>query len=494
MLDNIDSINPAEQLIDFGCDVKTNIIKVLGVGGGGGNAVNHMYKYGIKDVDFIVANTDNQALEVSEVPVKIQLGQTLTEGLGAGNNPERGRNAALESHNEICQALGIPVDGNINQPLPTKMLFVTAGMGGGTGTGAAPVISKLAKDSGILTVAIVTLPFRFEGPKRVNQAIEGLRELADNVDSLLVVDNELVLQQYGEEAVDDAFAMADDVLTKAAKGIAEIITTKGHVNVDFADVNTVLKDSGIALMGTGYGEGEDRDLKCIEAALNSPLLSNNNITGAKNMLINVMSSKDHKLTMNELARINKYVQKAAGRRGDLIWGKSEDNTLGDRLSVTLVVSGFRSSKIVNPYDDESSDFFDDDENLSPIILTEVGDGDDKAEAKAKEAGDAKPESADAAQAATENTNAETTVEEHKSGDEVDLGDVDQSLYDDINTASDTEDEDRVIEPSSNFKPVDFAAVSDMDSYERTPAYQRKGLQLSINNYDPKFKRITLNEA
>lgn len=493
MHDNIDANPPADQLIDFGCDVRTNIIKVLGVGGGGGNAVNHMFKYGIKDVDFIVANTDNQALEISEVPVKIRLGQTLTEGLGAGNNPERGRNAALESHNELCQALGIPPDGNITGPLPTKMLFVTAGMGGGTGTGAAPVITKIAKDAGILTVAIVTLPFRFEGPKRVNQAIEGLKDLADNVDSLLVVDNELVLKHYGDEAVDDAFAAADDVLTKAAKGIAEIITTRGHVNVDFADVNTVLKDSGIALMGTGYGEGENRAIKCIEAALNSPLLSNNNITGAKNMLINVMSSKDHKLTMNELNRINRYVQKAAGKRADLIWGKSEDNTLGDRLSVTLVVSGFKSSKIVNPFDDDNSDFFEDDDSLGQIIITDDGQTDADNEEVASETADETPAQTDAETGNDVAEEPQADEQAHQSGDEVDLGDVDQSLYDDEATADD-EEEDRVIEPSGNFKPIDFASLSNMDSYDRIPAYQRKGLQLNINNYDPKYKRTPLNEA
>lgn len=494
MLDNIEDNTPVENgILDFGDCKSPNIIKVLGVGGGGGNAVNHMHEYGIKDVDFIIANTDNQALEASTVPVKIQLGASLTEGLGAGNCPERGRNAALESHNDICQALQLSPDGNNGESLATKMLFVTAGMGGGTGTGAAPVISKIAKDAGILTVAIVTLPFRFEGPKRVTQAIEGLRQLAENVDSLLVVDNELVLQQYGEEAVDDAFAYADDVLTKAAKGIAEIITTRGHVNVDFADVSTVLKDSGIALMGTGVGEGENRDIKAIEAALKSPLLSNNNIKGAKNMLINVMSSKDHKLTMKELARINKYVQRAAGQRGDLIWGKSEDNTLGERLGVTLVVSGFNSSKIVNPYEGDDDKFWDDDELPSIILTSETDEIEKNAEAApeakkenaADPAIDEKPASCQAA-AASQNA-ADPADSNYTTGEEVDLGEV---VYDDEN--AEAENETKVAD--NNFEPLDFSKIRNLEQYDKTPAYLRKGLKLGIGHYDPNCKRITINDA
>lgn len=493
MIDNqIDTQDIQDSILDIGMSTQSNYIKVLGVGGGGGNAVNHMFKFGIKDVDFIVANTDHQALDHSPVPVKIQLGVTLTEGLGAGNNPERGRDAALESHDMICEALDLPSDGVLNGPLVTKMLFVTAGMGGGTGTGAAPVIAKIAKDAGILTVAIVTLPFRFEGPKRVTQAIEGLMELSKNVDSLLVVDNEKVLQQFGELSVDDAFGMADDVLTKAAKGIAEIITNNGHVNVDFADVNTVLKDSGIALMGTGVGEGDDRATQAIAAALNSPLLSNNNIKGAKNVLINILSSEENALKMNELSTINKYVQRSAGHRANLIWGKSSDNTLGGRLSVTIVVAGFQSSRINNPFEDGGDDADFDFDNDAQIIITS-NDVPESAPAEKKEAAPVAEEPKAQEQTSPEPLEAPNTTaepEDHQAGDQVDLGTIEY----DGDDMEEEEDDERVIEPTRTFQPIDYSSIEDMESYDRVPAYQRKRIELSINNYSANCKREPLNEA
>ncbi len=463
-----------EEPIEWDIPKKQNIIKVIGVGGGGGNAVNHMFEKGIKDVDFIVANTDNQALERSEVPLKIQLGPSLTDGLGAGNNPEHGASAAVESIEEIDRVLG-GVDS-------TKMLFVTAGMGGGTGTGAAPVIAKHAKEQGILTVAIVTVPFRFEGPKRVNQAIKGLGELRQNVDSLLVIDNDKILEQYANESVTNAFGYADDVLTQAAKGIAEIITVPGHVNVDFADVKTVLKDSGIALMGTGMADGEDRAIKAVKKALSSPLLSNNSIIGAKNILINVFSSEDSAFKLGELAEINNYIQSAAGCKADLIWGQSTDDTLGGSLNVTLIASGFNSSEIINPFDNGGS--------LNVIRVQSDDAAAEKKEAEAPAAETKAEESAPEAQPA-----AESDGKEHEAGDEVELSDItyDDEADDDTDIndeAKDDEEEERII--SKEFRPIDYSKV-DIEEYEKTPAYIRKSIKLNIGNYGSKYKKIPLSD-
>ena len=461
-----------EEEIEWDIPKKQNIIKVIGVGGGGGNAVNHMFEKGIKDVDFIVANTDHQALERSEVPIKIQLGPSLTNGLGAGNNPEHGASAAVESIEDIDSVLG----GIEN----TKMLFVTAGMGGGTGTGAAPVIAKHAKEQGILTVAIVTVPFRFEGPKRVNQAIKGLEELKQNVDSLLVIDNDKILQQYKDETVTNAFGYADDVLTQAAKGIAEIITVPGHVNVDFADVKTVLLDSGIALMGTGMADGENRAIKAVQKALSSPLLSNNSIIGAKNILINVFSSKENGFKLGELSEINTYIQNAAGCRADLIWGQSTDDTLGGSLNVTLIASGFNSSEIINPF-----------ENGGTLDSNGIIRVTDEAEVKTEEA----------AAPVAEPENATTDIQEdeiHGAGDEVDLSNVsdgedenDEDASDDTDQSEPAEEEVRII--SKEFKPIDYSKVN-ISEYENTPAYQRKNIRLNIGNYtDGKYKKIQLSD-
>jgi len=310
------------------------MIKVIGVGGGGSNAVNHMCRKGIKDVDFVVCNTDSQALADSPVKVKVQLGSSLTEGRGAGNKPEVGKQAAIENIEDVKKAIGAN----------TKMVFITAGMGGGTGTGAGPEIAKACREMDLLTVAIVTIPFRNEGKRRVEQAIEGIQEMEGHVDSLLVINNEKIREMYGDFKISEAFSKADDVLTTAAKGIAEIITVHGYINVDFADVETVMRQSGVALMGSARSKGENRAIKAVEEALNSPLLNNNNIKGARNILLNVTSG-DEEITMDEIGQITDYVQARAGYDADLIWGNGRDESLGDEICVTLIATGFSSSSI-----------------------------------------------------------------------------------------------------------------------------------------------------
>lgn len=326
----------AEELMHFDLPRdKSSIIKVIGVGGGGGNAVNHMYKQGITDVDFIVCNTDAQAINSSPVPIKVQLGETLTQGRGAGNKPEQGRQAAIESLDKISEILSHN----------TKMVFITAGMGGGTGTGAAPVIAEEARDLGILTVGIITLPFRFEGKRRMNQAIEGLTKMREHVDALLVINNEKLREIYGDLPLSQAFGRADNVLTVAAKGIAEIITVHGSVNVDFADVHTVMAKSGVALMGSASASGPNRAMLAIEEALTSPLLNNNDIKGAKNILLNIASGPDDEVRMDEIGQITDYVQESAGMTADIIWGNTLDDSLGDRIGITIIATGFGSDSI-----------------------------------------------------------------------------------------------------------------------------------------------------
>ncbi len=309
-----------------------SIIKVIGVGGGGGNAVAHMFEQGIQGVDFVICNTDNQALDSNPVLTKIQLGPHLTEGRGAGSKPEIGKQACIESIEEIRDFLN---DG-------TKMVFVTAGMGGGTGTGAAPIIAKAAKEQDLLTVGIVTLPFKFEGMRRHRQGLEGLEELKKHVDAILVISNDKVRESFGDLGLSVAFAQADEILTTAAKGIAEIITVPGYINVDFEDVNHVMRASGVAMMGNATAEGDDRARKAIHAALNSPLLEDNDIRGAQHILLNI-SSGTKEVTMDEIGEITEYVQQEAGHGTDLIWGNCRDESLGDKLSITLIATGFQES-------------------------------------------------------------------------------------------------------------------------------------------------------
>ncbi|MEN9700504.1 MAG: hypothetical protein RLZZ301_1702 [Bacteroidota bacterium] len=311
-----------------------SIIKVIGVGGGGSNAVNHMYLQGIAGVDFIVCNTDCQALDVSPVPHKIQLGPHLTEGRGAGMLPDVGMNAAMENIEEIRDLLA----------RNTKMVFVTAGMGGGTGTGAAPVIAQVAKDLGILTVGIVTVPFNFEGRKRRQQAEEGLERMRQNVDTLLIINNER-LREFGRNmSLSEAFSHADDVLTVAAKGIAEVISVTGSINVDFNDVNTVMRNSGHAIMGSAIAEGEDRALAAVRDALTSPLLNDNDIKGARYVLLNITYG-DREVMMDEITEITDFIQDAAGATADVIWGHGKDASLGDKLSLTIIATGFSATPI-----------------------------------------------------------------------------------------------------------------------------------------------------
>ena len=310
------------------------IIKVIGVGGGGSNAVNHMFNQGIKDVNFMVCNTDEQALTNSPVPIKIQLGESLTEGRGAGNKPEKGKQAAIENIGDIEKVL----QDN------TKMVFITAGMGGGTGTGAAPIIAKAAREMGILTVGIVTIPFKFEGKLRINQALDGIAEMEKNVDSLLVINNEKLREMYGDLKLSNAFSKADDVLSTAAKGIAEIITVHGYINVDFADVETVMKESGVAIMGSSSASGENRALVAIQQALESPLLNSNDIKGARNILLNLTSGVDE-ITMDEVGEVTDFVQETVGLSASIIWGTGVDETLEDNVSVTIIATGFNTKNI-----------------------------------------------------------------------------------------------------------------------------------------------------
>ena len=323
-------------LLDFGEPEKENsIIKVIGVGGGGGNAVNHMYREGIHDVTFVLCNTDNQALNDSPVPVHLQLGK---EGLGAGNKPEKARAAAEESLEDIKNMLN---DG-------TRMAFITAGMGGGTGTGAAPVIARVSKEMGILTVGIVTIPFRFEGDRKIDQALDGVEEMSKHVDALLVINNERLREIYPELTVLDAFGKADDTLSVAAKSIAEIITVHGLINLDFNDVKTVLKDGGVAIMSTGYGEGEGRVKKAIDDALNSPRLNENDVINSKKILLSISfaGNKDGtgSLMMEEMNDVNDFMAKF-GNDFEIKWGLATDPELGKKVKVTILATGFGIDRV-----------------------------------------------------------------------------------------------------------------------------------------------------
>ena len=323
--------NKQMTVVDFGdTPEKYSIIKVIGVGGGGGNAVNHMYKKGIHDVSFVLCNTDNQALNNSPVPVRLQLGK---EGLGAGNRPEKAREAAEETLDDIKNILS---DG-------TRMAFITAGMGGGTGTGAAPVIARISKELDILTVGIVTIPFRFEGARKIDQALDGVEEMAKHVDALLVVNNERLREIYPDLTLLDAFGKADDTLSVAAKSIAEIITYEGYMNLDFNDVKTILQNGGVAIMSTGYGEGEGRVKKAIDDALNSPLLNDNDIFNAKKILLSLgfSNEKDQNsaLMMEEMNEVNDFMTRFDSDY-ETKWGVTIDPELGQKVKITILATGF----------------------------------------------------------------------------------------------------------------------------------------------------------
>jgi len=314
--------------------IDSSIIKVIGVGGGGGNAVNHMYRQGITDVSFVVCNTDNQALIKSPVPTKIQLGIDTTAGLGAGGNPSVAKEAAEESIEKIQ---GLLQDN-------TKMVFITAGMGGGTGTGASPVVAKAAHDLGILTVGIVTIPFAFEGNLKIKQALEGVAALSEHVDAILVINNEKLKEIYPDLELSNAFAKADDVLTNAAKGIAEIITVPGYINTDFADVYSIMKDGNVAIMNTGFAAGENRISKAIEDALNSPLLNTNDVSGASKVLLSLYCSTTNQIKMEEVQQIHDFMNKV-GDNVQVIWGATFDDSLGDNVKITIIATGYDVSDI-----------------------------------------------------------------------------------------------------------------------------------------------------
>lgn len=433
---------------------KGSVIKVIGVGGGGGNALNYMYKLGIHDVDFVICNTDSQALANSPVPLKVQLGSSLTEGRGAGNRPEVGKQAALENIEDVREALTDH----------TKMVFITAGMGGGTGTGGAPVIAEACKQKGYLTVGIVTIPFRNEGKRRRNQAIEGIGLLENHVDALLVINNERIREIYGDFGISEAFSKADNVLATAAKGIAEIITVPGYINVDFADVETVMRKSGLALMGTGIASGKDRAARAVEQALNSPLLNNSDIRGAKNILLNITSGSQE-ITMDEVGTITDYVQNKAGFDADLIWGNGKDENLGEEISVTLIATGFGKSSIASITGDHSIE--------KERIQLEVDPGHNPEPAKMPHT--LKRESVSSGQNQIE-----------FSGPEDDL--VEEPDFEVTNT---NHSEDRNLKKGN--LPEDITSVSeqDLEELENVPAYMRRQIRMNDPRYKKNYSKLSV---
>jgi cell division protein FtsZ len=452
----------SNEIMNFDLTVSSgSIIKVIGVGGGGGNAVNHMYYQGIRDVDFMVCNTDAQALINSPVPFKVQLGSSLTEGRGAGNKPETGRDSAIENIEDVKQVLR-------NN---TKMVFITAGMGGGTGTGGAPVIAQAARELGILTVGIVTIPFRNEGRRRIKQAIEGIAAMEAHVDSLLVINNERIREMYGDSKISDAFAKADNILTTAAKGIAEIITVPGYINVDFADVETVMRNSGVALMGTGIASGVNRAVIAVEQALNSPLLNNNDIMGARNILLNITSGIEE-ITMDEIGDITDFVQEKAGNSADLIWGNGVDESLGDKISVTIIATGFSTSSIPEMAINQNQ------EKTYHTLLDDASGIISKVKTK---------------------TEIKSSMENELYGSK----NVKQKTFEfEINTAGYDEFEELYgnnhskKEYNAETEPVDFTQTSEetVDELENIPAYRRKNSKLFSfkKKVDEKFSRFSIS--
>ena len=477
------------DLLEF--DLPTNfstIIKVLGVGGGGSNAVNHMLKRGIKDVGFIVANTDNQALIKSPVKAKIQLGKTLTKGLGAGNEPDVGREAAIESIEEIKEVIGTE----------TKMIFITAGMGGGTGTGGAPVIAEAAREMGILTVGIVTIPFRYEGKKRINSAIKGIQEMEKHVDSLLIINNEKIREIYGNLVVSKALGMADEVLTIAAKGIAEIITVEGHVNVDFADVKTVMQESGIALMGTGVAQGEDRAQIAINEALNSPLLESTNIKGAENILLNITSGTTE-ATLDEVGFINEFVQDAAGNNAKLIWGHNVNDELGEKIAVSVIATGFGKHEVPNLYPPMQNSK----KETEPVKKKYIQIGEEHTDKINSQTPDffteeKNNESAGIIVKKIENAN-KTTEPIKKVFVGNDFEEPEDDFEDDFEFVETPEPEKVFSESHNESNEAESNLLNDyiknVSSLEDVPAFQRKGIKIRQQSYpkDQKFSRYTLSE-
>ncbi|MBX2979794.1 MAG: cell division protein FtsZ [Flavobacteriales bacterium] len=504
----------------------SSIIKVIGVGGGGSNAVNHMYEQGIKGVDFIICNTDKQALEISPVPVKLQLGPGLTEGLGAGAQPERGKDAAHENLEDIRQLLG-------NR---TKMIFITAGMGGGTGTGAAPVIANVARELGILSVGIVTSPFQWEGRRRKQQALSGIEELRNAVDTLLVINNDRLRDLFGNLSLDTAFAHADNVLTTAARGIAEIITKTGTVNVDFEDVKTVMTRSGAAIMGMAEAEGEDRSLRAAQEALASPLLNDNDIKGAKFVLLNIEHGT-RPLLMDEIGEITDFIQDEAGSGADVIFGYGTDESLGERVRITVIATGFntntqlgepamaRNTRTVIPLDAEVPTMITQ-PILNPVAGTVLPQATEvPAEAPSSEpylkamesSPEQTPEPVKAPQRTIEFDIDQPPPPMRPAAQEESAPMVKHTLYDDqgsSNSNTATQEQPRVVVGEARLSPGEhqnrvedrMSRIREMSSrlrtpngvadYEREPAYKRKNVQLSDGpaSADSNVSRYTLSEG
>jgi cell division protein FtsZ len=443
---------------------RNSIINVIGVGGGGGNAVNNMYRKGIKGVDFVVCNTDLQALEMSPVPNKIRLGANQTEGLGAGANPELGRLSALESLEQLRDVL----------KSNTKMVFVTAGMGGGTGTGAAPIIAGLAKEMGILTVAIVTTPFRFEGKKRMGQALAGIKQLAGNVDTIITINNDNLTEVFGQNVtMKQAFEEADTVLCDAARGIAEIITREGYINVDFADVNTIMKDGGTALMGTATYSGDDRAIRAAEEAISSPMLDNVNIHGSRGILVNITAAPES-LRLDETTTIVEYIQEAAGDNADIIFGTVYDEDLGDQLCVTVIATGF---------DNENRSFGP--QNTTRTVL----ESPDKPVAPEK-----KDKEVDLEDFSITSTPAFTFSPEEKKPAQPSLFDSTPPRGDEPpKTPRESELEERVRKLRST--DYNYHNPDSLKGMEEVPAYLRKNVELKDESKaEPKLSRLSLEDV
>lgn len=459
--------------------VKSSIIKVLGVGGGGSNAVNHMYNQGIEGVDFIICNTDAQALEMSPIPNKIQIGSNMTEGRGAGSKPEVGKKAALESLEEVKKVL----DTN------TKMLFITAGMGGGTGTGAAPILAQVAKEMGILTVGIVTTPFSFEGPKRDKRAQEGIDQLGENVDTLLVISNEKLRGMYGNLSLSNAFSNADNILTTAAKGIAEIITVPGYINVDFEDVKTVMANSGGAIMGSAVAEGENRDKKAVENAIHSPLLSENDIKGASYILLNI-SSGNKEVLMDEITTITDYIHQEVGNDVDIIWGNCVDENLGDQLSVTIIATAY-NRKPFNSTEEKNEEG--NDEQVLEWDVEENPSNEYKVEQQPVEGSN----EASSGQETEEEGQAPQQMElnfDHQSEDEPHLISAENRLKDDQqekNLNSEAEGDDH----GNLNQSKDINTHEGLDELEKEPAFKRKNVKFNNppHSSESEISRYTLTE-
>ncbi len=473
----------AEELINFDLPAdRSSMIKVLGVGGGGGNAVNHMFEMGIKDVNFIVCNTDSQALVNSPVPVKVQLGETLTEGRGAGNKPEIGKQAAIESLDDVTECL----------KANTKMVFITAGLGGGTGTGAAPVIAKATKEMGILTVAIVTIPFRFEGQLRINQAINGIREIRQHVDSLLVINNEKLREVFGNLRLSDAFSKADNVLTSAAKGIAEIITVHGHVNVDFADVQTVMTNSGVALLGSGAAEGENRAVKAIQEAISSPLLNNNDIRGAKNILLNIASGSEE-VSMDEIGDITDYVTNETAANTNIIWGTCSDVSLNKALSVTIIATGFESGTIPELYKEKNKS------EKIPLEDTPLNEKDRDADQPVSPADESIGDTSPELEFKVKQKEIEFDIEDNYNRQTEESEKEETGSYKPVDETTAGNRLQKLKEAQSKLRDKKYLNINEkeeIDELEDQPAYKRKKIDISVSGFsnDCKVSRYTLSDS